>query len=171
MARKNQMIGLMQLAWNWCEQDFKYVFAALCGAVFAFGIFAISYTMLFSEFQSSVNFVLPSGSLDMSSVIVLCAAFGLIKAISFILFLLIFVCLADYALTFISVCYHYDNKNWESAKIAIRMGKTINTLWNNFIDGYIALVKKNRNDIQNKIKESEKELDEEILQLKFDAEL
>jgi hypothetical protein len=141
MARKNQMIGLMQLAWDRCEQDFKYVFIAVIGAICTIFLLVLSFWI------------------------------GVTNAFCFALFFLIIVCLADYALTFISVCYHYDNKSWESAKLAIRMGKTINTLWNNFINGYIALVKKNRNDIQNKIKKSEKELDEEILQLKFDAEL
>jgi len=81
MPRKNQMIGLMELAWNRCSGDINTIINYFFGAAFAFVVFLVCFLLQFIPLQTYVNFTLPRGAIDINSAMIVAGAYGLINAV------------------------------------------------------------------------------------------
>ena len=162
MPRKNQMIGLMELAWNRCKfANINTIIHYFVGAAFAFVVFSVCFLLQFIPLQTYVNFTLPHGAIDINSAMIVAGVYGFINAVCVLILLAaIVIALADYALNFATVCYFYDNRSWDLVNCPV-------SLFNRLA----AYRRKNNAEYLSSVEKSCKELTEEINKLKSGDQL
>ena len=113
----NQMIALMELAWERCQNGIYGVYNLLIGAAIGIAFVILFSGIHFVEYISAYPDVLHETIFpSLGSVLLYSIEFGLVNAVSTILFLATVVCLAEYGGNFVYVCYYYDNCSWEIPK-------------------------------------------------------
>ena len=113
MPSKNQMLGLMKIAWMWCERDIYAVFRMWIGMML-FILVWVTFTIInVANHQPLV--LMPNMNIagTQLSIVILAAYVGFFNAWSMLTFLAIVVCLLEYAGNFLIAAYNYDNRSWE----------------------------------------------------------
>lgn len=161
MPHKNPMIGLMELAWKRSYGDITaFITIALGGFFTLFVLFLFSVLNYSLNFRQLINYELPQGAIDTSSVLLFAFGMGIINTVSILIFMFIIACLADYAITFVCLCYHYDNESW----VTVNLIKEVNNAFTRWI-------KQNAGERRNRESERLAEIKAEISQIKNDNDL
>ena len=110
----SEIVDLLTLAWKKCMRDIRDAIGIWTGAtigVLTFVFFAgINYVY---NCQSLVTVPYPvSGLVTVGDAWLVSFYYSLFNTLSILTFLLIVVCLFEYALSFTIVCYYYDNCSW-----------------------------------------------------------
>ncbi len=160
MPQKNQMLGLMELAADRCGDDILYFFHLLLGAGIGLGILCLFTALNYANnFAPWVNFELPVGSIDVSGALLLSFYFGIVNTFCTLIFAFIIACLADYAVTFVSLCYYYDNESWEAVKFVQRINSAITAFFQRDAENWKAKSAERKTEIRagiSKIKDDPK---------------
>lgn len=153
------MLALMKLAYQRSNtRDFIGMALGGIAVIFCLGVFWL-WNMKYN-FEPMVNYELPTGMFDIGDAVALSMVTSLFNTISFLIFIFILLCLADYAISFVILCYHYDNESWETVKFFKQIGDSI--------DSFL------RHDVeQAKIHKAERisKIREDISRIKDDNEL
>lgn len=110
MPRRNQMFGLMRVAFEWCERDLYDLFRLWFGAML--GITAFVVIALYNLGQYYLPYIQVEIN-DYSSAVLMSSFYGTYGAIVLLTLLAIWVALLEYTMAFLVVAYHYDNESWE----------------------------------------------------------
>ena len=106
----------MDLAWKNCARDVYavvYMYIGMLIFIGAFFIFTLlNLTVNFNNMQV-VQYV-PSPDISGTTLAntIISAMIGFANAVYTLTFLAIVICLFEYALSFTTICYYYDNKSW-----------------------------------------------------------
>jgi len=108
-----QVMALLDLAWRNCERDIFAVLHMVIGMVlFILAWFTFSILNV-AKYQSDVTTTSP---VDIAGtqlgIIIMSFMEGFGNTVTFLIFVAIIICLFEYALSFTTICYYYDNKSW-----------------------------------------------------------
>jgi len=112
----SEICKLLVLAWKRCERDMFALIRIWLGVIIGltfFGLFTL-FNLAYN-FQPGVNFVVEypvGGGMCIEGAIILSAIVGFVNTLSMLTFLFIVVALFEYALSFTTVCYYYDDCSW-----------------------------------------------------------
>jgi hypothetical protein len=125
----DQIKQLLDLAWRRCRTDIFSVIKLYIG-MWVFLLAFVTFTIM----QYSVN-ILPYGYklqeipdlfwVTQFAGLLLAGEFAFINTICTLTFIAIVVCLFEYALSFTTVCYYYDDGKWETVIQIKRFFRTI----------------------------------------------
>lgn len=128
MPRKNQMLALMELAAERSTADIHNFIMLAFGGLFFLGIIGLFTLLNLQSLMPFVNYELPQGAYDLSGIFLIAAFFGVVNAFAYLAFAFILACLMRYTISFVILCYHYDNESWEIVKQIQRANDAI-TEW------------------------------------------
>lgn len=112
------MLGLMEIAWGWCERDIYAVIRMWLGMMlFILAFFTFTLLNLVNNFQPLVTIPDINISGTQTAAVFLSCEFGFFNAFSMLTFLAIIVCLLEYTGNFLIAAYHYDNDSWDIVNV------------------------------------------------------
>jgi hypothetical protein len=109
-TRKNQMVGLMEIAWGYCYRDIYTVIHYYIGVLLAMITFFLFTMAHFVDAQQFVDKVEPVSTL--AGAMWYSVTWGFVNTFCFLTLLAILVCLLEYTGNFLIAAYHYDNESW-----------------------------------------------------------
>lgn len=110
---QQQAIALLKLAWERSSRDIRDVYFLWIGGLGSVTVF-IAFTLLNmnANFQQHINTLPASGIVTVSDALVASGLFAVFNTLSFFTFVFVAVCLFEYSLAFLQVCFYYDDGNW-----------------------------------------------------------
>jgi hypothetical protein len=150
----SEICKLLDLAWKRCEMDMFALVRIWIGVIIGLTFFVL-FTLfnLAYNFQPWVNYVVeyPAGAFSIEGAIMLSSIVGFINTLSMLTFLFIVVALFEYALSFTTVCYYYDNCSWV---VPNQIGATLDKISRHFKsinEDNAILLEKSRSELKAEI--------------------
>lgn len=156
-TRKNQMLGLMEIAWGYCKRDIYAVVHYYFGAMIAMLVFVCFSVLNFGVFTQAYPLDTSTGVL--ATALWYGIEWGYVNTICYLSLIAIIVCLLEYAGNFLIAAYHYDNESWF----------TVNTIRES-IRSYWKWVRNNQDKQDSEYKDYREELHSKLISLKIEIE-